>query len=225
VGEKAHLLKVPGCFRKFEQGLISWAVDAWRIGEVLVDDLFKRFKQFLLRAQSALPGRITESEPARCCSFGESHDSRLLAMKIFVSMDPAPWSLWLPDASIGRRTRVMGRTPVHLRSLLDFESSREKSGRDRFDLQLQPIRPWNSASPMSSAAARSPLILFIYLAPKTDTDGRRRFPQYLANVRPFVPGSPEHQNGAMLVAEFWDDPGEFQSGVHLTNPTLVQGAA
>jgi hypothetical protein len=61
-----------------------------------------------------------------------------------------------------------------------------------------------------------------YLAPETDTDGRRRFPQYLTNVVPLVSGSPEHQNGAMFVAEFSDDPRKVQTVVHMADPTFVQ---
>lgn len=56
VGEKARLLNVHGSFREFQQGLVSWTADTLRIGEVLMDDPFKGFKEFLFRAHSALPG-------------------------------------------------------------------------------------------------------------------------------------------------------------------------
>jgi len=61
----------------------------------------------------------------------------------------------------------------------------------------------------------------LYLTPETVTDGRRRFSQYLRNVLPLVSGSPEHQNGAIPIAEFSDDPREFQTRVHLGDPTLA----
>lgn len=64
-----------------------------------------------------------------------------------------------------------------------------------------------------------------YLAPETDTDGRRRFSQYLTNVVPLVSGSPEHQNGTMFVAESSDDSRKFQMGFHLAGPSFVQCAA
>ena len=89
MGEKARLLHVPGSFRKFQQGLISWTVDALRIGEVLVDDPFKRFQQLLFRTHSALPGGAWSPSPIAVAPSGESHDSRLLSMKIFVCIHGA----------------------------------------------------------------------------------------------------------------------------------------
>jgi len=89
VGEKVCLLNVPGSFRKFQQGLISWTADALRIGEVLVDDPFKRFKQFLFRTHSALPGRRWSPNLLAVAPLGESHESRPVSMKIFACIDLA----------------------------------------------------------------------------------------------------------------------------------------
>jgi len=116
-------------FRKFQQGLISWTADALRIGEVRVDDPFKRFKRFPFRTHSVLPGRRWSPNPLAVAPLGESHDSRPLPMKIFVCMDPTPWLLCLRDASIGRR--LVGRTrPAtrFLKSLLDLESLERNLG-------------------------------------------------------------------------------------------------
>jgi hypothetical protein len=90
VGEKAHLMNLPCHFRKFQQGFISWTADALRIGKILVDDSFKRFKQFLLRTHSAIPARRWSPNPLAVVPLGESHESRPVSMKIFACIDAAP---------------------------------------------------------------------------------------------------------------------------------------
>ena len=57
VGEQVGELSVCGPLREFQQDIPPWAVDAPRIGKVLMDDAFKRVKQFLFRIHSARPGR------------------------------------------------------------------------------------------------------------------------------------------------------------------------
>lgn len=76
VREKARLLDVPGSFRESQQGLTSWTADALRIGEVLMDDPFKRFQQFLFGTHSALPGQRWSPTPLAVVPLGESHDWR-----------------------------------------------------------------------------------------------------------------------------------------------------
>ena len=76
MGEKARLLNVPGSFRESQQGIASWTTDALRIGEILMDDLFERFQQFLFRTHSALSDSNMESESAHRCSFGENPTTR-----------------------------------------------------------------------------------------------------------------------------------------------------
>jgi hypothetical protein len=45
----------------------------------------------------------------------------------------------------------------------------------------------------------------------------------LTNVVPPKSGSSEHQSRTILVAEFSNDPRKFQTGVHVDDPTFVQG--
>jgi hypothetical protein len=86
VGEKARLLNVPGSFRESQQGIASWTTDALRIREVLMDDPFKHFQQFLFRTHSALPGRTWSPNPLTVLHLAEFHDCWPVSMKIFVSI-------------------------------------------------------------------------------------------------------------------------------------------
>ena len=83
MGERVGELSICGRLREFQQDIQPGTVDALRIGEVFVDDPFKRVKQFLFRIHSARPGRTWSPSPTPCCFFGESHDSRPVSMKIF----------------------------------------------------------------------------------------------------------------------------------------------
>jgi hypothetical protein len=75
VGEKVPQLNVRGPFRKLQQHLVSGTVDALRIGKVLMDDPFKRVKQFPFRIHSARPGCNWHPTPNSTAPLEESHDS------------------------------------------------------------------------------------------------------------------------------------------------------
>src|SRR5579864_3163688 len=92
MGEKARPLGLPGSSGESQQRIASWTTDALRIGEVLMDDPFKRFQQFLFRTHYALRGSNMEFEPARHSSpLGESHDSRVMSMKFLCRITRPGW--------------------------------------------------------------------------------------------------------------------------------------
>jgi hypothetical protein len=124
VGKKARVLGVPGSFREFQQGLISWTVDALRIGEIIVDDPCKRFKQFFLRTHSARPGVNLESKPT----------FRL--------------PLWrIPRLVTAVDENVLCSRPRRNGAESEMDDDDELNATVQ-DLQLQRIQTWISASPI-----------------------------------------------------------------------------
>ena len=91
---------------------MSWTADALRIGEVLVDDAFKRFQQFLFEAIARSGAQRWEAAPVAIVPLGESHDWRPVSMKIFITIRTAlSVAVLVECADCQRRARL---SPVPL---------------------------------------------------------------------------------------------------------------
>ena len=117
--KKALLTNGSRFFREFCQDLLSWTPDALRVGEVLMDDPFKRVKQFFLRSHSALPGRTWSRNSLAVALLAESHDLWPVSMKIFGACIPN--FVHAKCISLPMRDALESLLPPEVKTMLNIE--------------------------------------------------------------------------------------------------------